>query len=379
MRILYFVLILASTAYGWEMDLFDLVEEVNQDFYALMGVERNAEFKDIRQAFKKLSLQLHPDKNDSPDAEVSFRQLVDVYNILKEREKRERYDDILEHGLPDWRHAVYYYRRVRKMGLLEMLTIVFIIVTVGQYITAWAAYWEKIYTINEYVETQKKRLLKKQKKGKIDEVPDMVFDVPQPSVKNTLPFQLPKLAWYSIVSIPLGVRTIVKLIIESRQVKEEEAEEVEEVEETWVKGPRRRRGFVIPEGRGEPSPVVQVCKETVTIPTVSGGLWTDDDLAELIKLVNKHPPGTSKRWEKVAEALCRPVAEVIHMSKKVKEGLTVRTETAEEPVVVEKVKTRGKSSTEGEGEWSSAQQKALEEALIKFPKQASERWERIAK
>lgn len=33
----------------------------------------------------------------------------------------------------------------------------------------------------------------------------------------------------------------------------------------------------------------------------------------------------------------------------------------------------------GEAEWSSAQQKALEEALVKFPKQIAERWDRIAK
>lgn len=41
---------------------------------------------------------------------------------------------------------MYYYRRVHKMGLAEMAAIVFGILTVGQYICAWAAYVEKKFT-----------------------------------------------------------------------------------------------------------------------------------------------------------------------------------------------------------------------------------------
>lgn len=53
-------------------------------------------------------------------------------------------------------------------------------------------------------------------------------------------------------------------------------------------------------------------------PVVSGGLWTDDDLVELIRLIKKYPPGTGARWEKIAEAMARTVAEVTHMAKKVR-------------------------------------------------------------
>lgn len=52
-------------------------------------------------------------------------------------------------------------------------------------------------------------------------------------------------------------------------------------------------------------------------PAVSGGLWTDDDILELIKLVKKYPSGTSERWDKIADAMNRTVAEVTHMAKKV--------------------------------------------------------------
>lgn len=55
-------------------------------------------------------------------------------------------------------------------------------------------------------------------------------------------------------------------------------------------------------------------------PVVSGGLWTDDDLSELVRLVKKYPGGTSGRWEKIAETMGRNVAEVTHMAAKLKEN-----------------------------------------------------------
>jgi DnaJ homolog subfamily C member 1 len=73
--------------------------------------------------------------------------LVGIYEVLSDAQKRQRYHEVLEFGLPDWRSAVYYYRHVRKMGLLEMTVILFVILTVGQYIVLWAAYAENKYTI----------------------------------------------------------------------------------------------------------------------------------------------------------------------------------------------------------------------------------------
>ena len=54
-----------------------------------------------------------------------------------------RYNNILVNGLPDWRQPVYYYRRVRKMGLLELGFLLTIILTVGQFLVVWSIYFEK--------------------------------------------------------------------------------------------------------------------------------------------------------------------------------------------------------------------------------------------
>ncbi|KAL0268482.1 UNVERIFIED_CONTAM: hypothetical protein PYX00_010410 [Menopon gallinae] len=398
-----FIVVVAKSSYPvncWdseELELFDLVEEVNQNFYTLLEVKQDADAKVIKKAFRNLSLILHPDKNDAPDAEIKFRQLVAVHEVLRDPAKRRRYDEVLENGLPDWRHAVYYYRRVRKMGLVEMLVILFIIVTIGQYAVGWAAYLEKKYIVEEFLTTHKKRLLKKQKKGKLDrDVPELVIEIPKPSVYNTLPFQIPKFLWISITSIPVSVKLLIEYCIErsKKKYEHESSEEEEEVEqETWVKGPRRRRNIAIPEIHEETKPNGGCILEPVDGPDsesdeqrpVSGGLWTDDDLSELIKLVNKYPPGTAKRWEKVAAVMGRSVSEVAHMAKRVKDGMAVRNDATEEVVEEpKKVKTKGGKhagleEAMHEKEWSQVQQKALEEALIKFPKQSAERWERIAK
>ena len=62
-----------------EMDIFDLVEEVNtinQNFYEYMELTPEATTSEIRKAYRKLSLILHPDKNSAEDAEIKFRWFV---------------------------------------------------------------------------------------------------------------------------------------------------------------------------------------------------------------------------------------------------------------------------------------------------------------
>lgn len=129
----------------------------------------------------------------------------------------------------------------------------------------------------------------------------------------------------------------------------------------------------------------KVNAETNDPPAVSGGLWTDEDLYELSQMVNKFPAGTSDRWQKVAKAMNRPVPEVAYMANKMKQnGYKVPTpgETIE-PIDEEpkKVKTRAIENLEtDENVWTQIQQKALENALVKFPKGSTEnRWEKISK
>ncbi|XP_012282512.1 dnaJ homolog subfamily C member 1 [Orussus abietinus] len=391
---------LCSLATAWDNDqleVFDVVEEVNRNFYDLLGVPQAANASEIRKAFRRLSLQLHPDKNPAEDAEQQFRHLVAVYDVLKDPGKRELYDDVLVNGLPNWRSAVYYYRRVRKMGLLEMSVILFILTTIGQYLVAWAAYFEKRYTYEQVLGSKLQKMQKKSRKSKVDvpDLADILEKIPTPSVKNTLPFQLPRWTFASIVGIPSAFGTMREVWEERKRRKkleeeETQAQETEEVEpEPIPRGPKRRRAAFTPQERqGEDARQLHEkennrSNHVYEKPKLTGGLWTDDDLAELIHLVKKYPGGTTDRWEKIADTMNRTVAEVTHMAKKIKdEGLKPGQAADEVPAFSEepsrKIKTRGESS-EPATEWSQEEQRALEAALIKYPKGNSiDRWERIA-
>ena len=54
---------------------------------------------------------------------------------------------MLEFGLPDWKQPVFYYRKVRKLGLLEAILMIFMFITVGHVIFVWVAYLENKYEI----------------------------------------------------------------------------------------------------------------------------------------------------------------------------------------------------------------------------------------
>src|SRR3954470_2154161 len=70
------------------------------DFYAVLEVERNASEDDIKQAYRKLAMRYHPDRNNgSADAEEKFKQITEAYDALRDPQKRAAYDRYGEAGL----------------------------------------------------------------------------------------------------------------------------------------------------------------------------------------------------------------------------------------------------------------------------------------
>ena len=65
---------------------------VKQDYYAVLGVPRNATEEEIKRAFRKLAFQYHPDRNKDPSAEDRFKEINEAYQVLSDPEKRNSYD-----------------------------------------------------------------------------------------------------------------------------------------------------------------------------------------------------------------------------------------------------------------------------------------------
>lgn len=63
-----------------------------KDYYAILGVPRNATQEEIKRAYKRLARQFHPDVNKSPEAEEKFKEINEAYAVLSDPEKRRIYD-----------------------------------------------------------------------------------------------------------------------------------------------------------------------------------------------------------------------------------------------------------------------------------------------
>ncbi len=64
-----------------------------RDFYEILGVSKTADSKEIKQAYRKLAMKYHPDRNsDDPDSDDKFKEASMAYEVLSNEEKRSAYD-----------------------------------------------------------------------------------------------------------------------------------------------------------------------------------------------------------------------------------------------------------------------------------------------
>ncbi|XP_029444579.1 dnaJ homolog subfamily C member 1 isoform X2 [Rhinatrema bivittatum] len=331
-----------------DLELFDLVEEVQQNFYEFLGVEQDASSVDIRKAYRKLSLTLHPDKNKEENAEIQFRQLVAIYEVLKDEERRKRYNDVLTNGLPDWRQPVFYYRRVRKLSNAELALLLFIILTVGHFAVVWSIYLEK--QLDELLSRKKKEKKRRAGNKSADEVKC------GPSEKNERLLVKPQ--WRDLLPCKMGiwfcltVKSLPQLIQDARQLymdyNEKKVKEKEEaLAQTELEALQKEKKSKIKKPKSE-FPVYTVSEASAYVPSYDQGgsieeieeqmddwlenrnkiykkkapEWTEEDLSQLTRSMVKFPGGTPGRWEKIAHELGRSVADVTTKAKQIKDTVT---------------------------------------------------------
>ncbi|MDP3878932.1 MAG: DnaJ C-terminal domain-containing protein [Dehalococcoidales bacterium] len=73
-----------------------------KDYYNILGIKRNASDQEIKQAYRRLARKHHPDVNpDDKSAEARFKEINEAYEVLSDKDKRQKYD---QYG-DQWQHA----------------------------------------------------------------------------------------------------------------------------------------------------------------------------------------------------------------------------------------------------------------------------------
>nr|XP_046264198.1 dnaJ homolog subfamily C member 1 [Scatophagus argus] len=333
------------TAWDADLELLDLVEEIPQTFYQFLSLDQDASAAEIKKAYRRLSLSLHPDKNKDENAETQFRQLVAIYEVLKDEERRRKYDDILVNGLPDWRQPVFYYRRVRKMSNAELAFLLFLILTVGHYAVIWSIYLEK--QLDELLSRKKKEKKKKMSSRPAEDLRclsqernDRVQD--RPHWQDILPLKLSIWLYLSIKNLPKTIQEVKQYYVDYRQMKQQQREEAEAEQEVV---PREKRPkvkkpkveFPVYEPPSE-NLNYQSYDQTTSIEDIEDQMddwlqdrraekkkvadWSEDELSLLSRLMVKFPGGSPGRWEKIAQELGRSVTDVTTKVKQVKDHVS---------------------------------------------------------
>ena len=65
-----------------------------RDYYEILGVKRDASESEIKSAFRKLARKYHPDVNKTKEAEDKFKEINEAYEVLSDKQKRQRYDSL---------------------------------------------------------------------------------------------------------------------------------------------------------------------------------------------------------------------------------------------------------------------------------------------
>jgi len=82
------------------LPLANMMASAKRDYYEILGVSREADAEEIKRSYRKLAMQFHPDRNvGDAEAEQKFKEAAEAYEVLRDPDKRQRYDRYGHAGL----------------------------------------------------------------------------------------------------------------------------------------------------------------------------------------------------------------------------------------------------------------------------------------
>lgn len=117
--------------------------------YEILGVDRKATVKEIKKAYRKLSLTHHPDKSKEANATEIFRTISKAYEVLEGNESRSLFDYYLDHPRDYFKvSGTHYFRNLPKADVRLVLLIVIGLIT-------WLIYSVKLQRYEKFVKKLK--------------------------------------------------------------------------------------------------------------------------------------------------------------------------------------------------------------------------------
>jgi DnaJ-class molecular chaperone len=88
-----------------------------KNYYEILQVSESASESEIKQAYRKLAKEYHPDRHpDDKSAEAKFKEIGEAYEVLKDVEKRRKYDELRRYGAGEAQGSMSYEDFINRFG-----------------------------------------------------------------------------------------------------------------------------------------------------------------------------------------------------------------------------------------------------------------------
>jgi len=304
-----------------DYELYDLIDTMtsltpHRTFYEFLGVTPETDLALASTNYRRLSLEWHPDKNKSPNAQKMSSLLGSVYKVLKSEPHRARYNWILNDA-PAWHRSGYYMKKIMtaKLSLLQVLGICLGFASLVQFVAGWVNYIISFFRVRDakskmrqYSDKELKKMKSKLEEGSsplllqsemFQTMMTAETQISMPSIFSLAIFQSPRAIFWILKSAFTSPKKILTSLF-ARKTEKKIANNNDDVVDVKKKRYKIR----------ESSPLTKKHEDGMQ-EEEENQRWTSNDDSELVQAMLLIPEGTTGRWEKIARKLNRSLSSTL--------------------------------------------------------------------